>query len=159
MKHFYPQKGLLYPRKISRDSQSHCTSCSCPHRFHHRTLVVVALTARKHALISLPPLPGMKGETLLNHMVGIRQQRYHDKQKEHKVSDAVHIRSPTKKHQKDFMRVDYQRVLEGNIMADVGDGVNLKQAARERIDNLATATTSHNENASWLYHRCTDAIK
>ena len=126
----------LFPRKISRDSQSQCTSCSCPHTFHHWTLVVVALTARKHALISLPPLPGMKGETLLNHMVGIRQQGYHDKQKEHKVSDAVHIRSPTKKHQKDFMCVDYQRVLEGNIMADVGDGVNLKQAARARLDNL-----------------------
>ena len=72
----------------------------------------------------------------MNHVVGIRQQRYHDKQKEHKVYDAVHIRSPTKKHQKDFMRVDYQRVLEGNIMADVGDGVNLKHAARARLDNL-----------------------
>ena len=78
----------------------------------------------------------MNGETLLNHMVGIRQQRYHSKQKEHKVSDAVQIKSPTKKHQKDFMRMDYQRVLEGNIMEDVGDGVNLKQAARERLDNL-----------------------
>ena len=29
---------------------------SSPHRFHHRTLVDVASTARKHALISLPPL-------------------------------------------------------------------------------------------------------
>ena len=132
----YPQKGILHPRKISRDSQSHYTSCSCPHTFHHLTLVVVALTARKHALISLPPLPGMKGETLLNHMVGIRQQSYHVKQKEHKVSNAVHIRSPTKKHQKDFMHMDYQQVLEGNIMKDVGDGVKLKQAARARIENL-----------------------
>ena len=95
----------------------------------------------------------------MNHMVGIWQQRYHCKQKEHKVSDAVYIRSPTKKHQKDFIRLDYQRVLEGNIMADVGDGVKLKQEARARLDNLATTTTSHNENASWLYHRCTDAIK
>ena len=86
-------------------------------------------------------------------MVGIQQQ------KEHKVSDAVHIRSPKKKHQKESMRVDYQRLLEGNIMTDVGDGVNLKQAARERLDKLAIATTSHNENASWLYHLCTDAIK
>ena len=43
---------------------------------------------------------------MLNHMVGIRKQRYHNKQKEHKVSDAVHIRSPTKNHQKDFMRVE-----------------------------------------------------
>ena len=95
----------------------------------------------------------------MNHMVGIRQQRYHNKQKEHKVFDAVHIRSPTKNHQKDFMRVEYQRVLEVNIMIDVGDGVKLKQEARARLDNLATTTTSHNENASWLYHRCTDAIK
>ena len=84
--HLYPQKGVLYPRKISRDGQSHCTSCSCPHRSHHRTLVVaISLTARKRALISLPPLPGMKGDKLLNRTVGIRRQRYHDKQKEHKV--------------------------------------------------------------------------
>ena len=69
-------------------------------------------------------------------MVGIRQHRYHDKQKEHKVYYAVHIRSPMKKHQKYFMRMDYQLVLEGNIMADVGDGVKLKQAARARLDNL-----------------------
>ena len=128
--HLYPQKGALYPNKISRDSQYHCTSCSCPHKFHHQTLVLVELTARKNALISLPPLPGMKVEMLLNQMVGIRQQRYHNEQKDHKGSDAAHIRSPTKKHQKYFMRVEYQRVLEVNIMADVGDGVNLKHAAR-----------------------------
>ena len=157
--HLYPQNGVLCPHKISSDSQSHCTPFSFPHRFHHRTLVVVSLTALKHTLISLPPLLGMKGETLLNHVVGIWKQMYHDKQKEHKVSDDVHIRSPTKKNQKDFIPVDYQRVLDRNIMVDVGDGVNLKQAARARLDNLATATTSHNENASWLYHRCTDAIK
>ena len=72
----------------------------------------------------------------LNHMVGIRHQNYHDKQKEHKVSDAVHIRSLTKKHHEDFIRVDYQQVLEGKIMAYVGDGVNLKQADRERLENL-----------------------
>ena len=34
------------------------------------------------------------------------------------------------------MRMEYQRVLDGNIMADVGDGLNLKQAARARLDNL-----------------------
>ena len=95
----------------------------------------------------------------MNHMVGIRQHRYHDKQKENKFSNAVHIISPTKKRQKDFMRIDYQRMLEGNIMADVGDGVNLKQFDSLRLDNLATATTSYNENSSWLYHCCTDAIK
>ena len=73
---------------------------------------------------------------MLNHMVGILQKRYHDKHKEHKISDYVHIRSPTKKHKKDFIRVDYQQVLEGKVMADVGDGVKLKQAARARLDNL-----------------------
>ena len=57
------------------------------------------------------------------------------------------------------MKVDFQRVLEGNIMSDVGDGVNLKRAARERLDNLSTATTSHNENSYQLYHCCTDIIK
>ena len=71
LNHLYPQKGLLYPRKISRDSQYHCTSCPCAHRFHHQTLVVVALTEHRDTLISLPPFPGMKWETLLNHMVGI----------------------------------------------------------------------------------------
>ena len=44
--------------------------------------------------------PGMKEETSLNHMVDIRKQMYHDKRKENKVSDAVHIRSPTKKHKR-----------------------------------------------------------
>ena len=34
------------------------------------------------------------------------------------------------------MRMDYQQVLEEIIMADVGDGLNLKQAAMERLDNL-----------------------
>ena len=134
--HFYPQNGLFYPRKISRDSKSNCTYCSFPHVFHHRALVFVALTSRKHALIYLLPLPGMKGGTLLIHMVGIRKQRYHSKQKYHKVSDAVHIKFPTKKHQKYFMPVYYQQVLDGNIMADVGDVVNLKQASRSRLDNL-----------------------
>ena len=33
--HLYPQKGVLYPHKISRDRQSHCKSCSSPHIFHH----------------------------------------------------------------------------------------------------------------------------
>ena len=79
-------------------------------------------------------------------MAGILKQRYHDNQKEHKVSDTVRIRSPMNKHQKDFMRVEYQLLLEGNIMEDLGDGVKLKQAARERLENHATATTSHNEN-------------
>ena len=72
----------------------------------------------------------------MNHMVGIRQQRYHDNQKEHKVSDAVQNNSPTKNHQKEFMYMNYQRVLEGNIMVDVGDGVKLKQADRARLDKL-----------------------
>ena len=34
------------------------------------------------------------------------------------------------------MREDYQQVLEVNIMADVGDRVKLKQAARARLENL-----------------------
>ena len=52
----YPQKGVLYPCKILSYNQSHCTYCLSPCIFHHQTLNVVALTARKHALISLPPL-------------------------------------------------------------------------------------------------------
>ena len=57
------------------------------------------------------------------------------------------------------MGVDYQRVLEGKIIADVSNGVNLKQTSRKGLDNLATSTTSHNENAYWIHHRCTDTIK
>ena len=159
MHHVYTQKGVLYPQNVSRDRRSHCKFCLCTHRFHHWTLVVVTFTECKHSLISLPPLPGTKGVTLLNHMVGIRQQRYHDKLKDHKVSDDVYIRSPTKKHHKDFLCVGYQQVIEGKIMTDVGDGVNLKKLARARLDNLATSTTTHNENSSWLYHLCTDTIK
>ena len=54
--HLYPQKGVFYPHKISTEIQYYCTSCSSSHRFHHHTLVVVALIAHKHTLISLPPL-------------------------------------------------------------------------------------------------------
>ena len=61
---------------------------------------------------------------------------YHSNQKEHKLYNDFHIRSPTKNHQKDFMSMEYQRILDGNIIADVGDGLNLKQAARARLDNL-----------------------
>ena len=56
MHHLYLQKGVLYPHKISRDSQSHCTSYLIPHIFHHQTIIIVALKARKNVLISLPPL-------------------------------------------------------------------------------------------------------
>ena len=44
-------------------------------------------------------------------------------------------------------------------MEDVGDGVNLKQATRVRLDNLEKEIIFHNENASWIYHHFTDAIK
>ena len=32
--------------------------------------------------------------------------------------------------------MEYQQVIEGNIMIDVGDGVKLKQADRAMIENL-----------------------
>ena len=72
---------------------------------------------------------------LLNHMVDILKQRYYDKYKEHKVSNTFPIRSPTRKHLNYFMHMGYQRVLEGNIMADVGDGLNFKHTDRasERV--------------------------
>jgi len=41
-----------------------------------------------------------------------------------------------KTHQLDFNRIDYHYVLEADIMQDVGNGVNLKQAAQARLDNL-----------------------
>ena len=41
--------------------------------------------------------------------------------------------------------MDYQGVIEGNIMADVGDGVNLKQSAMARLDNLG-----HVKSHSWF---------
>ena len=44
-------------------------------------------------------------------------------------------------------------------MSDVGDGVNLKQVARSRLNNLAKATILHNVNASYIYHHCTEAKK
>ena len=61
---------------------------------------------------------------------------YHSNQKEHKLYNDFHIRSPTKNHQKDFMRMEYHQVLEEKIMADIGDGVNLKHVARARLENL-----------------------
>ena len=33
------------------------------------------------------------------------------------------------------------------------------EASQSTAPSTATATTSHNENKSWIYHRCTDAIK
>ena len=32
-------------------------------------------------------------------------------------------------------------------------------ASQSAAPSTSTSNTSHNENASWLYHRCTDAIK
>ena len=84
----------------------------------------------------------MKGEDLFDHMIAMRHRNFSKSPKlmrEHKISDHHHVISPKKgfpKHQQDFMNIDYANIVERRIMDDVGDSVNLKQAAKARLDNL-----------------------
>ena len=51
---------------------------------------------------------------------------------------------------------DAEKNIEQSLAKATVDGSAASQSATL---SRATATTSHNENTSWLYHRCTDAIK
>ena len=100
------------------------------------------VTATYDLLLWKLKLPGMKNEELFDHMVGMRYREYAKTPKltkEHKISDHHHVISPKKgypKHQQDIMNVQYSHIVERRIMDDVGGGVNLKQAAKARLDNL-----------------------
>lgn len=78
---------------------------------------------------------GMSGMELFDHMVAFRHRAYSKNQGEHKLNPALMI-SPRTKSQVDMMTVDYARKVQGDIMSEVGDGVNLKYAAQSKLDNI-----------------------
>ena len=84
---------------------------------------------------------GLKGLAKFDHMVGLRQREYADKQKEHKISDCLHIHSPKKgwtDGARDLFKIKYHNVLESNVLKSVGNGGNKLYAARARLDNLGS---------------------
>ena len=106
---------------------------------------VVAVEANRQtathdlSMFQLKP-PGMKGMVLYEHAIGFRLREFSKdgKRKDHKISDAVGVLSPIKgypKHQEEFFEVDYHHVLEKDLMDSVGNGNNMQQAARARLDN------------------------
>ena len=85
--------------------------------------------------------PGTNGKKIFDHMIGRRNDKYADAKmiKKHNISDDLNSISPLKRrpqHQKDFMDINYAHISERQIMMDVGDGSNLKVAAKENLDNL-----------------------
>ena len=85
--------------------------------------------------------PGMKEKKLFYHMRGRRDVKYDDAKliKKHKISDELNSISTLKRrpqHQKDFMDINCDHISERQIMMDVGDGSNLKVAAKAKLDNL-----------------------
>lgn len=78
---------------------------------------------------------GMSGEDLFDHQVAFRHRAYSKKPDEHKLDPALMI-SPRTKSQEDMLSIDYARKVQGDIMSEVGDGVNLKYAAQSKLDNI-----------------------
>ena len=82
---------------------------------------------------------GLKGKPHFDHMVAMRQRKYADKQRDHKISDCLHIHSPIKGYTdsaRDLFKIKYHNVLESNVFKNVGNGGNKLHAARARSDNL-----------------------
>ena len=85
--------------------------------------------------------PGMNGKNIFGHMIGRRHFKYADAKliKKHNISDEFNIISPLKgrpQHKKEFMDINYAHIYERKIMMDVGDGSNLKVAAKTNLENL-----------------------
>ena len=85
--------------------------------------------------------PGMKVKKIFNHMIGRRHVKYADEKliKKHNISDElnrIYTLKGRPQHQKDFMDINYAHIAERKIMMDVGDGSNLKVAAKAKLDNL-----------------------
>ena len=85
--------------------------------------------------------PGMKGKNIFDRMIVRRHVKYSDAKliKNHNISDELNSIYPLKgrpQHQKDFMDINYAHITERKIMMDVGDGSNLKMAAKAKLDNL-----------------------
>ena len=74
-------------------------------------------------------------------MIGRRHVKYADEKliKKHNISDElnrIYTLKGRHQHQKDFMDINYAHIAERKIMMDVGDGSNLKVAAKAKLDNL-----------------------
>jgi len=72
---------------------------------------------------------------LFFHGINWRQLTYATKEKEHKISDHL-MCSPRTHHQRELMTIDYGKKLQGELMADLMDGVPREKAAQVRLDNL-----------------------
>ena len=82
---------------------------------------------------------GLKGKPYFDHMVAMRQHKYADKQKDHTISDYLHIHSPMNGYTdsaRDLFKIEYHNILESNVLKSVGNGGNNLYAARARLDNL-----------------------
>ena len=84
-------------------------------------------------------LKGLKDLPHFDHMVAMRQRKYADKQRDHKISDCLHIHSPIKGYTdsaRDLFKIKYHNVLESNVFKNVGNGGNKLHAAKARLNNL-----------------------
>ena len=82
---------------------------------------------------------GLKGKPHFDHMVAMRQRKYADKQKDHKISDYLHIHLPMNwytDNARDLFKFKYHNVLESNVLKSVGNGGNKLYTARARLNNL-----------------------
>lgn len=79
---------------------------------------------------------GMTGLDLFFHQVNFRQRSYALREREHKISEHLNVCSPRTAHQRALMDIDYDKKMQGTLMADVKEGVPLDKAARVRLDNL-----------------------
>ena len=79
---------------------------------------------------------GMTGMDLFFHQVNFRQRSYALREEEHKISAHLNVCSPRTPHQRALMDIDYDKKMQGTLMADVKEGVPLDKAARVRLDNL-----------------------
>ena len=70
---------------------------------------------------------GLKGKPHFDHMVAMRQRKHADNQKDHKISDYLHIHSPMKEYidsARDLFKIEYHNVLESNVLKSGGNGDN-----------------------------------
>ena len=66
-----------------------------------------------------PHPKGLQYLPKFDHMMAVRQHEYADKQKDHKISDYLHIHLPKKwwtDSAQDLFRINYHNVLESNVL-------------------------------------------
>ena len=79
-----------------------------------------------------PPSKRVERFAAFDHMVAMRQHKYADKQKDHKISDYLHIHSPIKGYTdsaRNLFKIEHHNVLESNVLKSVGNGGNKLEEA------------------------------